>query len=105
MGLHLRYQARNSAEIKVLGKTLIEDEKHKDGWGCYWMPVKRLKKYYRLVMIRKFLNEKCSGGLQGTFTKRSEISSYSTINSLDMGIPKPRLDFTKNSFQLTGAFA
>ena len=55
-------------------------------------------------MTHKIHNGKCPENLQDRFAKRSQISSYSTRNSRDLHLPKPRLEFTKNSFQFTRAF-
>ena len=56
-------------------------------------------------MTHKILHRNCPENLQNTFTRRSQISSYSTRNSHNLHLPKPRLEFTKKSFQLTGATA
>ena len=90
--------------LQSRAKKLIENGKHKDGWVCEWLPVKKLIKYDRLVMTHKILNGKCPENFQDKFTKRSKVSSYSTRNSQDLHLPKPRLEFTKKSFQFTGAF-
>ena len=57
-----------------------------------------------LVMAHKVLNGKCQEHLQDKSTKRCQVSSYSARNSQDLHLPKPRLEFTKNSFQFTEAF-
>ena len=53
-------------------------------------------------MTHKILYSKCPDNLQDKFTKRSQISRYLTRNSQNLHLPKPRLEFTKNSFQYTG---
>ena len=82
---------------------LIENAKYKDGWVCDWLPVKELIRYDRLVMTHKILHGNCPDNLQNKFMRRSQISSYSTRNSQNLHLPKPRLEFTKKSFQFTGA--
>ena len=94
----------NLQTLQSRAKKLIENGKHKDVWVCDWLPVKKLIKYDRLVMTHKILNGKCPENFQDKFTKRSRVSSYSTRNSRDLHLPKPRLEFTKKSFQFTGAF-
>ena len=104
MGLHLRHQARYSTEITVQGQKLVENGKHKDGWVCDWLPVKKLIKYDGLVMTHKILCGKYPDNLQDKFTKRPQISNFSTRNSRNLHLPKPQLEFTKkNSFQFAGA--
>ena len=83
---------------------MIENGKHKHGWVCGWLLVKKVLKYDGLVMKHKMLNDECPENLQDKFTKRSKVSSCSTRNSQDLHLPRPRLEFTKNSFQFTGAF-
>ena len=56
-------------------------------------------------MTHKILHGNCPDNLQNKFTRRSQISSYSTRNSHNLHLPKPRLEFTKKSFQFTGATA
>ena len=94
----------NLQTLQSRAKKLIENGKHKDGSVCDWLPVKKLIKYDRLVMTHRILNGKCPESFQDKFTRRSKVSSYSTRNSRDLHLPKPRLEFTKKSFQLTGAF-
>ena len=91
-------------KLQSRAKKLIENGRYTDGWICDWLSVKKLIKYDRLVMTHKILNGKCPENLQDNFAKRPEISSYSTRNSRDLHLPKPRLEFTKNSFQFKGAF-
>ena len=59
----------------------------------------------RLVMTYKILHGNCPDNLQNKFTPRYQISSYPTRNSQNLHLPKPRLEFTKKSFQFTGASA
>ena len=111
---HLRYgniiwgcisdtQLDSLQTLQSRAKKLIENGKYKDGWVCDWLPVKKLIKYDRLVMTHEILNGKCPENFQDKFTKRSKFSSYSTRHSRDLYLPKPRLEFTKKSFQFTGA--
>ena len=80
-------------------------QKYKDGWACDWLPVKERIRFDRLVMTHKILHGNCPDNLQNKFTRRSQISNYSTRNSQNLHLPKPRLEFTKKSFQFTGASA
>ena len=73
-------------------KTVIENRKHKDGRVCHRFHVKKLTKYDMLVVADKVLHGKCPDILQDNFTKRSQISSYSTRNSPDLHLPKPQLE-------------
>ena len=92
-------------KLQSRAKTLIENAKYKDGWICGWLPVKELIIFNRLVMTHKILHGNCPDNLQNKFTQRSQISSYSMRNSQNLHLPKPRLEFTKKSFQFTGAAA
>ena len=85
--------------LQSRAKLLIESAKCKDGWVCDWLPVKELIRYDRLVMTHKILHGNCPDNLENRFMRRSQISSYSTSNSQNLHLPKPRLEFTKKSFQ------
>ena len=54
-------------------------------------------------MTYKMINGLCPDSLRGKFTTRSEISSYSTRNQLDIDIPRHNLEFSKGSFFHSGA--
>ena len=89
--------------LQSRAKLLIENAKYKDGWVCDCLPVKELIRYDRLIMTHKILHGNCPDNLKNKFMRRSQISSYSTRNSQNLHLPKPRLEFTKKSFQFTGA--
>ena len=92
-------------KLQSRAKTLIEKAKYKDGWIYDWLPVKELIIFDRLVMTHKILHGNCPDNLRNKFTRRAQISNYSTRNSHNLHLPKPRLEFTKKSFQLTGTTA
>ena len=54
-------------------------------------------------MTYKIMNGLCPDSLRGKFITRSEISSFSTSNQLDIDIPKQNLEFSKGSFFHSGA--
>ena len=91
-------------KLQSRAKKLIENGNYKAGWVCDWLPFKKLIKCDRLVMKHKILNGKCPENLQDNFAKRPQISSYSTRSNRDLHLPRPRLEFTKNSFQFKGTF-
>ena len=84
-------------------QTLIEKAKFEDGWTCKWLSVLDLIKYDRDIMTYKMMNGLCPDNLRGKFITRSEISSYSTRNQLNIDIPRQNLEFSKGSFFHSGA--
>lgn len=79
-------------------RTLIESPKSEDGW----ISVSSLIKYDRAIMICKMMNGLCPDSLRDRFRTRSEISSYSTRNELDIDIPGQNLEFSTESFFYSG---
>ena len=50
------------------------------------------------VMIYKIVNGLCPDSLRGRLVPRSQLSSYSTRNQLDLDIPRLNLEFSKSNF-------
>ena len=65
----------NMQKLQSGAEKLIESRKHKEGWVCDWLSVKKLIKYDRLVMAHKVLNGKCPENV-------STASSSSTASPL-----------------------
>ena len=84
-------------------QTLIESAKSEDGWICKWLSVSSLIKYDRGINDAQNDEWSCPDTLKGRFITRSEISSYSTRNQLDIDIPRQNLEFSKGSFFYFGA--
>ena len=74
-------------------QTLIESAKFEDGWIFKYLSVSNLIKYDRAIMTYKMMNGLCPDSFTGKFITKSEISSYSTRNQLDIDTPRQNLEF------------
>ena len=106
---HLRYgdelwESLSATKLEHLQRlqdrvqTLIERANFEDGWICKWLSVSNLIKYDRAKMTYKIMNGLCPDSLRGKFITRSEISSYSTRNQLDIDIPRQNLEFSSKTW-------
>ena len=67
-----------------------------------WLSVSDIMQFDGAVMIYKILNDLYRDGLRGRLVLRSQLSSYSTRNQLDLDIPRLNLEFSKNNFFYSG---
>ena len=110
---HLRYRdeigsnlsntkLQHLQRLQTRAKTLIETSRLKDGWRCNWLSVSSIIQFDRAVMIYTIVNFLWSDNLRGRLVYRSQLSSYSTRNQLDLDISRLNLEFSKNNIFYSG---
>ena len=67
-----------------------------DATGCQFQ-IQR-----NLTMMYKIVNGLCPESLRGRLVPRSQLSSYSTRNQLDLDIRRLNQDFSKSDFYYSG---
>ena len=78
--------------------SIIENAKIKDFWSSSWLNVENIIRCDRNVMTYKIVKRLCPENLLDKYLPRSYLSSYNTINSQDLQIPRSWTEFFKKSF-------
>ena len=91
-----KLDALQSLQTRAL--EIIKSAKIKDTLSCPWMSVENTICFDRNVMTYKIVHKLCPDSLLGKYKPRANISSYNTINSQDLHIPKHRTEHYKKSF-------
>ena len=106
---HLRYsdelwdnlsntKSQHLLRLENKAKTLIENSRLKDGRRCNCLSVSNIIQFDKAVMIYKILNCLCPDNIRWRLIPRSQLSSNSTRNQLDLHITRLHLEFSKNDF-------